>query len=419
MRYSGVEWIGEIPDKWELNKIGQLFNFRNEKVSDKVYQALSVSKGGVVSQMESVAKSDASDDRKLVLAGDFAINSRSDRKMSCGVSPLDGSVSLINTILYPKNPNVIYNDYMNYLLKNYGFAEEFYRWGHGIVADLWTTKWQEMKDIILPLPSLEMQKKIFDFLNKKTAEIDSLIEIENQQIEKLKEYKQTVITEAVTKGLDKNAAMKDSGIDWIGDIPLNWSIQKFKNFGECRNGLTYSPADMCMEEGGILVLRSSNIQNNKLVFDDNVYVNCSIKEELFVKKNDILICSRNGSAKLIGKNVLIPDNLHASFGAFMMIYRCCDPIYLRYILCSSIFFQYLGTFLTVSVNQLTGSNFMNISFPYPKEKAERLKIIKYLDEKCAEIDALIAIKQKKIDDLNEYKKSLIYECVTGKKEVAE
>ena len=101
----------------------------------------------------------------------------------------------------------------------------------------------------------------------------------------------------------------------------------------------------------------------------------------------------------------------------MMIYLFCNPIYLRDILCSNIFFQYLGTFLTVSVNQLTGSNFMNISFPYPKEKNERLKIINYLNEKCSEIDALIEIKQKKIDDLNEYKKSLIYECVTGKKEV--
>ena len=186
MKYSGVKWIGEIPDNWKLNKIGQLFNLRNEKVSDKDYSPLSVSKGGVVTQMENVAKSDASDDRKLVLKGDFAINSRSDRKMSCGVSPLDGSVSLINTILYPKNDAVIYNDYMNYLLKNYGFAEEFYRWGHGIVADLWTTKWQEMKSIMLPLPSVQKQKAIYDFLNQKNAEIDSLIEIENQQIEKLR-----------------------------------------------------------------------------------------------------------------------------------------------------------------------------------------------------------------------------------------
>ena len=124
MKYSGIEWIGSIPNNWKLNKIGSLFNFRNEKVSDKDFQPLSVSKGGVVLQMENVAKSNASDERKLVLNGDFAINSRSDRKQSCGLSKYDGSVSLINIVLYQKNKHVIFNNYINYLLKNYGFAEE-------------------------------------------------------------------------------------------------------------------------------------------------------------------------------------------------------------------------------------------------------------------------------------------------------
>ena len=136
-----------------------------------------------------------------------------------------------------------------------------------------------------------------------------------------------------------------------------------------------------------------------------------------VRDGDILICSRNGSAKLIGKNAIIPDDLTASFGAFMMIYRCSCPRYMRYILSSNIFDYYLGTFLTVSVNQLTKSNFDNIQFPFTTDLEEQNEITVYLDQKCAEIDALITKKEHFLTELETYKKSIIYEYVTGKKEV--
>ena len=176
MKNSGIEWIGEIPEDWNLIKIGSVFQCRNEKVNDTDYPPLSVSKGGVVPQMESVAKTDANDNRKLVLKNDFVINSRSDRKQSCGLSVLDGSVSLINTVIYTIDEKIILSRYTDYLLKNYGFAEEFYRWGHGIVADLWTTRWQEMKNIVLPLLSVDEQQHIADYLDKKCAAVDRLIE---------------------------------------------------------------------------------------------------------------------------------------------------------------------------------------------------------------------------------------------------
>ena len=198
MKNSGIEWIGEIPDSWELYKIGSLYHCRNEKVNDTDYPPLSVSKGGIVPQMENVAKSDANDNRKLVLKNDFVINSRSDRKQSCGVSPLDGSVSLINTVLYTDNQEIILSSYVNLLMKNYGFAEEFYRWGHGIVADLWTTRWQEMKSIVLPLPSIEIQEEILCYVKSKMESVDRLIAIKQEKIEKLQEYKKSLIYEYVT-----------------------------------------------------------------------------------------------------------------------------------------------------------------------------------------------------------------------------
>ena len=143
-------------------------------------------------------------------------------------------ISLINHVLY-QNGQDYYMPFVGILFKNYGFAEEFYRWGHGIVADLWTTRWQEMKNIEIPLPPLKEQKLIFDFLTNRTSKIDQLISNQEKQIEKLKEYRQAIITKAVTKGLDPNVPMKDSGVEWIGKIPCNWEILRLKYCFSVRN----------------------------------------------------------------------------------------------------------------------------------------------------------------------------------------
>ena len=145
MKDSGIEWIGEIPEDWEVSKIGSHYIERTDKVSDLDFEPLSVTKNGIVPQLETAAKSSNHNNRKLVLKNDFVINSRSDRKMSAGISSMDGSVSVINTVLYSYT---IDRDYTKYLLKNYAFAEEFYRWGTGIVDDLWSTKWLKMKNIV-------------------------------------------------------------------------------------------------------------------------------------------------------------------------------------------------------------------------------------------------------------------------------
>ena len=198
MKDSGIEWIGEIPTEWKIERVGSLFMCRNEKVSDRDFAPLSVSKQGVVPQIETVAKSDNSDNRKLVLKDDFVINSRSDRKQSCGLSFLDGSVSLINIVLSIRNKQQLTTSFLPYVMKNYGFAEEFYKWGHGIVADLWTTRWQELKSIFIPLPPLPEQQRIANYLDKKCEEIDKLIKIKQEKIDKLSEYKKSLIYECVT-----------------------------------------------------------------------------------------------------------------------------------------------------------------------------------------------------------------------------
>lgn len=196
MKDSGIEWIGNVPAGWTINKIDSVYSLRNEKVSDKDYMPLSVTMKGIVPQLESAAKTNDGDNRKLVRKGDFAINSRSDRRGSCGISELDGSVSLINLVLKPRGE--MNNRYYNWLFHTEKFADEFYKWGHGIVDDLWTTRWIDMRKISVPMPPLSEQKEIADYLDNKCAQIEELISAKQSQIETLESYKKSLIYEYVT-----------------------------------------------------------------------------------------------------------------------------------------------------------------------------------------------------------------------------
>ena len=175
-----ANWLGKIPEHWDCKKVRSLFTCRNEKVSDKDFAPLSVSKMGVVPQLETAVKSDAGDNRKLVCAGDFVINSRSDRKGSCGISSLDGSVTLISIVLEPcKSWN---KKYVHYLLRSQPFSEEFFRNGRGIVDDLWTTRYSEMKNILLPVPPRPEQDQIVRYLDWQVSRIDKLIEGKKREL---------------------------------------------------------------------------------------------------------------------------------------------------------------------------------------------------------------------------------------------
>lgn len=196
MKDSGISWIGEIPEHWEVKKIGSLFVERREKVSDKDYPALSVSKQGITPQLDTAVKTDNGDNRKKVCKNDFVVNSRSDRKGSCGVSPYTGSVSLINIVLSPrKNIEV---QYFHHLFRSNNYIEEYYRIGRGIVADLWTTRYSEMRNIFVPLPPSNEQQSIVAYIEEKCEKIDKLASELQSEIDYLKEYKQRLIADCVT-----------------------------------------------------------------------------------------------------------------------------------------------------------------------------------------------------------------------------
>ena len=417
MKDSGIEWIGTIPDTWEVQRFKNVMH-KDKKICEH-YQGQDI----ISLTMNGVIKRDLENPSgKMPTTWDGYQFVEPEDLLLClfDIDVTPRCVGLVKDagLTSPaysrfKVHKGYYNAYYDYLLRWIDDEKIFIHLSKNLRSSLSEDDFGAIHTIVPPLPE---QQKIAAFLDKQCSEIDAVLTKTKESIEEYKLLKNAIITQAVTKGIRPNRKMKDSGIEWIGEIPEEWEVRKIKHEGTARNGLTYAPTDVCDEKEGTLVLRSSNIQDNKLILDDCVFVNTEIKKELFVKENDILICSRNGSAKLIGKNALLPPKLNATFGAFMLIYRCKNPLYIRYVLSSDIFSYYLGNFLTVSVNQLTIGNFNEIQFPLP-QKHEQSEIVEYLDKKCSQIDTLITKKEQLITELETYKKSLIYEYVTGKKEV--
>lgn len=230
------EWIGSLPRHWRLTPVGSLFDERKESVSDSEFPALSVTKGGVVPQLSDVAKSQNGDARKLVRAGDFVINSRSDRKGSSGISELDGSVSVVYTVLRLREGLDL--NFAHHLLRSSAFQEEFYRWGSGIVADLWSTRYSAMKRIALPIPPLDEQRAIADYLDRETQKIDELITEQRGLIEILRE-RWTAISEKyfgkyvmgssrlrwLLEDIDQRAG-ENSGELPLFSVSIDWGVRR-------------------------------------------------------------------------------------------------------------------------------------------------------------------------------------------------
>ena len=405
MKNSGIEWVGDIPADWNIKRIAAFYCLRNEKVSDRDYPPLSVTKKGIVPQLDTAAKSDDGDNRKLVRKGDFAINSRSDRRGSCGISDYDGSVSLINIVLKPRG--AASNKYYNWLFHTEQFADEFYKWGNGIVDDLWTTKWQNMKKIIIPVPPLSEQKVIAEFLDKKCGEVDALIAGIQQEIETLEQYKRSVITEAVTKGLDPSVPMKDSGIGWLGEIPLLWETKRIAAFYQLRNEKVsdkdYPPLSVTKQ--GVLpqletVAKTDDGDNRKLVRKGDFAINSRSD-----RRGSCGISDYDGSVSLI--NIVLKPRGEANNKYYNWLFHTeqfADEFYKW------------GNGIVDDLWTTRWQNMKKIIIPVPPIE-EQQQIAEFLDKKCKEIEDIIADKQSQIETLESYKKSLIYEYVTGKKEI--
>ncbi|WP_462367628.1 restriction endonuclease subunit S [Ruminococcus callidus] len=428
MKSSTVFWLGMIPEHWECLKIGSLFSQRKAKVSDKDYAPLSVTKMGILPQLKNAAKTNDGDNRKLVCAGDFVINSRSDRKGSCGVSELNGSVSLINLVLTPRSE--WNNRYAHYLLRSQPFSEEYYRYGRGIVADLWTTRFSEMKNILLPVPPREEQDQIVRFLDWKVSEINKLILLRKKQIERLGDLKRTVVSHAVTRGLNSDVKMKDSGINWLGDIPENWRLIRINNIadkaqpysiGDGDHGLI-KPSDYT--DSGIPYIRVQNLGWATEIDTSNiVYISEETNQKIqssTLRPNDVLFAKTGGT---IGKTAIVPEsmpiaNTTSHVGKITVSPQYCSK-YVFYVLSSHIGYKQFWEVAAQKTTrpELTIGEIKQIFLTVPPTIEEQQDIVRYLDEQSEKINTAIANKQKQIQILQEFKTHLISDVVTGKIDV--
>jgi type I restriction enzyme S subunit len=399
---SGVAWLGEVPSDWELKRLGYFFEERREKVSDKDYPALSVTKNGIVPQIETAAKTDDGDNRKKVCAGDFVINSRSDRKGSSGISPLDGSVSLINTILRPREQ--VFPAYIHHLLRSVPFQEEFYRYGKGIVADLWSTNYSEMSGITLAMPSTEEQTAIATFLDRETAKIDALIAEQEKLLTLLAEKRQATISHAVTKGLNPDAPMKDSGVEWLGEVPEHWVIGAVKRFFECLDGrrIPLSSEERGSRQGEFPYYGASGIIDyiDEFIFDEDLVLVSEDGANLLNRSTPIAFVATGKYWVNNHAHILKPLDENLNFWAERIEAIDLTPV------------------VTGSAQpKLTVDALLNLTIAVPPDPFEREKIARFIEAESYRLDALAVEASRAIGLLKERRTALISAAVTGKIDV--
>ena len=433
MKDSGVEWIGNIPKDWTISRIDKEFNVRNEKVSDKEYPPLSVTKQGILPQLENVAKSDNGDNRKKVCVGDFVINSRADRKGSCGVSIYDGSVSLICNVLTPKK---LHPQYVHSLFRNYYFSEEFYRWGSGIVDDLWSTNIEKMKKINIPIPMGEEDEKIANFLDKKTSQFDSIISKKEALIEKLEEAKKSLISEVVSgkvkvvkssDGYDlvkrSSDDMKDSGVEWIGEIPKDWEVKRIKQISNViSKGTTPSTIGREIADNGkIRFLKAENIYDGDICLTPQFFIDeetNKILKRSELKEHDVLFVIAGAT---IGKTAIVkkahcPANTNQAI-SFIRLYNNINYKFVYFWLSSPKLQENMWLYAVQSAQpNLSMENLGNFHIVYPNK--EEIDIITdYIEINTIKICEIMESIRYQIQKLKEAKQSLISEAVTGKIEI--
>ena len=415
----------DLPSTWKVKRFKYLTQVRKEVSTTGDEELLSVTEvRGIVKRRElksnddSLSRAEDLTGYRHVKKGDLVSNIMLVWKRGLGVSPYNGIVSPAYSVFTFSDE--CYPDYYNYLVRSDEYITEFRKHSTGITMSRLRLYDDSFGTVFAHLPPFEEQKLISRYLDKKTEQIDCLVEKIQRKIELLKEQRTTLINQCVTKGLDPNVEMKDSGVEWIGDIPKHWDVTKLKYHGSVLIGLSFDKDDIVDENEGTLVLRSSNVQNGVVSFSNNIWVKSKVPENLFVQTGDILICSRNGSRNLIGKNCLLgKESLGMTWGVFMSVFRTKHPNFFHWMLNSQVFKSQSGLYLTSTINQLTVSTLENLKFPFVADPIEQQKIHDFLSREIDLFDKLIKKENDRIILLKEYRQSLISSVVTGKVRVME
>lgn len=423
---SGIAWIGEIPGEWETSRLKFLINFINGFAFDS--NDFSLEKDIPVIRQSDISEKinwettlKVEDDIKLepycLKFNDIIIGmSGSIGKLCIYTSPQKAYINQRVGIIRSKQ-----NPFIYYLLQTKGFEEHNKLLSYGTaVLNISASNIGLFK---IPFPPLSVQQSISSFLDTKCGEIDSLISIQEEMISELLAYKQSVITEAVTKGLDKKAKMKNSGVEWIGEIPEEWDVQKLRTLGWCQNGISKS-GDYFGEDYEYPFVSYPDAYKNFEVPYPKGRANSTLedRQRYSLVQGDVLFTRTSETIEEIGFASTCTETIpNAVFSGFLIRFRpTSHKIYYGY---SKYFFRSVihRAFFVKEMNLVTRASLSqdllkNLPVVLPTIE-EQQAIATYLDEKTSQIDSLIALKQSKIESLKEYKKSIIYEYVTGKKRV--
>lgn len=424
-RPSGIDWIGDIPQHWEVKRLRFVCEFRNGYTPSKANPDFWTNGTIPWCRMDDIRDTGRYLDEAKQYVTEEAVKG--------GGLFEAGSFILATTATIGEHAMLIVDSLANQRFTNLkirkslaqALNKEFFFYYLYVIDDFCKSStrtatfpamnMEDLRNFGVAIPPIEEQIKIVNYIDKKCGAIDKVIATHRRRVALLGELKQSIITQAVTRGLNPDATFRPSGINWIGDVPQHWETSPLKYTGEFGNGLTFSPEDVC--EDGIIVLRSQNIQDSKLDFFDNLFVK-DCPEKLLVKPNDIIICSRNGSVNLVGKCAKVTSSIVATFGAFMMRYRPNINSSFAFYLFQSAYKEYRGLFATTTINQLTKDSINQMYVTIPP-LSEQEAIAEYLDKKCATIDKSIAKAEREIELLTELKQSIISEAVTGKIKVTD
>lgn len=418
---SGIEWIGKIPQKWELKRIQFCLQEINEKNSPiKTNQILSLVKNKGVMLYEdkgnqgNKAKEDLSQ-YKIAYPNTLIVNSMNILIGSVGISNYIGCVSPVYYVFKETENSDL--RYINYIFNTKEFQSELRKYANGILEIRLRVSASDIFKRKIPFPHKTIQITIADFLDEKCAEIDNLASDIEKQIEILEGYKKSIITEIVTKGLDPDVELKDSGIEWIGKIPKDWECMKIKYVATLSRGIFgHRPRNDPKYYDG----KYSFIQTGDVACATKVITNYSQTLNEFgknvskaFKKGTIAftLAANVGDVSILGFDAYFPDSIMA-----IIPYKEIDNVYMYYIL-SIMKSEFLRAAIINTQLNLNVERVGNLCIPITFNEIEQKRIVEYLDEKCTEIDGAIEDKKEQVKILERYKKTLIYEYVTGKKEV--
>lgn len=436
MKDSGIDWINIVPNGWHTTRLKSVLVERNEKNNPiKTTDLLSLSiERGVFPYSEKTGGGNKAkenfEDYKLAYVNDIVLNSMNVVVGAVGISKYYGCVSPVYYTLYSRN-NELYNiNYYNYIFQSEVFQKNLWGLGNGIVVKesdngkLNTIRMripmEKLNGVILPVPSIEEQEKIASFLDEKVQDIDIAIEKTKETIEDYKKLKQNIITKTIRIGLDETVNTKDSGIEWVGEINENYIVCDFKyilkenmQYGANESGISY-------DESLPRYVRITDIdENGNLKDNGKLSLSESSSKGYILDDGDILFARSGGT---VGKSFIYKKELgKCAFAGYLIRAKVngnISPDYVYFYTLSSLYEIWKnGIFIQATIQNIGAEKYMNMPIILPKTLSEQKKIVDYLREKCNEIDKLIESKEKIIVDLENYKKSVIYEYVTGKKEV--